>query len=90
MANKYAHMGHTIRGSHGKRNQIGGKCQMPCQREPLWIQFAAFMELLNVPNILRDTIRSKAGRMIDIGKCIRFCRPSQFSFYHNKPNSKYL
>ena len=49
-----AHMGHSIRGSHGKRNQIGGKCQMPCQREPFWIPFAAVMELGYIPNILRD------------------------------------
>ena len=81
-------MGHSIRGSHSKRNQMGGKCQMPCQREPFWIPFAAVMELGNIPNILRDTIRSKAGNMIDIGKCIGFCRPSQFSLYQNVPVSK--
>ena len=82
------HMGHSIRGGHGKRNPIGGKCQMPCQRESFWIPFAAVMELGNIPNILRDTIRSKAGNMIDIGKCIGFCRPSQFSLYQNVPVSK--
>ena len=89
MGHKTTHMGHSIRGSHGKRNQMGGKCQMPCQREPFWIPFAAVMELGNIPNILRDTIRSKAGNMIDIGKCIGFCRPSQFSLYQNVPVSKY-
>ena len=47
-------MGHSIRGSHGKRNQMGGKCQVPCQREPFWIPFAAVMELGYIPNILRD------------------------------------
>ena len=94
MAHKTTHMGHSmidsIRGSHGKRNQMGGKCQMPCQREPFWIPFAAVMELWNIPNILRDTVRSKAGNMIDIGKCIGFCRPSQFSLYQNLPVSKHI
>ena len=48
------HMSHSIRGGHGKRNQLTGKCQMPCQREPFWIPFAAVMELGYIPNILRD------------------------------------
>ena len=82
------HIGHSILGSHGKRNQMGGECQMPCQREPFWIPFAPVMELGNIPNILRDTIRSKARNMIDIGKCIWFCRPSQFSLSLNVPVSK--
>jgi len=89
MAHKTAHMGHSIRGTHGKRNQMGGKCQMPCQRESFWIPFAAVMELGNIPNMLRGTIRSKAGNMIDIGQCIGFCRPSQFSLYQNVPVSKH-
>ena len=90
MAHKTAHMGHSIRGNHGKRNQMGGKCQMPCQRESFWIPFAAVMELGNIPNMLRGTIRSKTGNMIDIGKCIGFCRPSQFSLYQNVPVSKHM
>ena len=94
MADKTAHiidhMGHSIRGTDEKRNQMGGKCQMPCQRESFWMPFAAVMELGNIPNMLQDTIRSKAGNMIDIGKCIGFCRPSQFKLYLNLPVSKHM
>ena len=90
MAHKTTHMGHSIRSTHGKRNHMTGKCQMPCQREPFWIPFTAVMELGNIPKMLRGTIRSKVGNMIDTGKCIGFCRPSQFSLYQNVPVSKHI
>ena len=78
---------HMVHSNHGKRHQMNGKCQVPCQRESFWIPFTAVMELGNIPTVLRGTIQSKAGNMIDIGKCIGFCRPSEFSLYQSVPVS---
>ena len=84
MAHKTTFMERLIDGNHGKRDQMSGHCQMPCQREPFWIPFMAVLELGNIPNMLRGTIRSKAGNMIDIGKCIGYCRSSLFSLYQDE------
>ena len=85
VAQKTTHMDHSNAGWSHERT---GKCQMPCQRESFWIPFASVMELGNIPNVLRGTIRSNTGNMIDIGKCVGFCRQGQFPLYRREPVSE--
>ena len=85
VAQKTTHMDHS---NDGWQRERTGKCQMPCQRESFWIPFASVMELGNIPNVLRGTIRSNAGNMIDIGKCVGFCRQGQFPLYQREPVSE--
>ena len=89
VAQKTTHMVHDMDHSYdGRRHERTGKCQMPCQRESFWIPFASVMELGNIPNALRGTIRSNTGNMIDIGKCVGFCRQGQFPLYRREPVSE--
>ena len=69
-----------IRLSKQKSIQGAGKCMAPCQLEPYWIPFDTVLKLSDVPDFLYSSIRFKSA-LINIGKCIGFCKPSMLPLY---------
>ena len=71
-----------------KHQSIQGdnKCMAPCQLEPYWIPFGTVLKLSDVPHFLHPSILFKSS-MINVGKCVGFCKPTIRSLYQHPVRS---
>ena len=72
-----------------KHRSIQGdnKCMAPCQLEPYWIPFGTVLKLSEVPHFLHSSILFKSA-MINVGKCIGFCKPTMQPLYQHPVRQK--